>query len=69
MKKLILFLAFVICTLSVLVSCSGKTCNACNKSCSDKHSYKDGEVILCDDCYKDFFKTKTEVEPEDFFAE
>ncbi len=68
MKKILICLA-VLMTASVLTACGSKTCNMCEKSCSDKYSYRDGAVVLCSSCYKDCFDAKTEVDADAFFGE
>ena len=69
MKKIILAVSVALSALTILSSCASFECNMCGKKCSDKYSYKDGEVILCSSCLKDCFKEKTEVDPDAFFAE
>lgn len=69
MKKLLLTAIMALAALSILSSCASFECNMCGKNCSDKYSYKDGEVVLCSSCYKDCFKEKTEVNPDSFFED
>ncbi|MGN1120933.1 MAG: hypothetical protein ACI4RV_01120 [Eubacteriales bacterium] len=69
MKKAIVCLLAALSVAAVLTSCGSKQCNICEKSCSDKHSYFDGEVVICSSCYKKCFDTKTEVDADVFFAD
>ncbi|MBR4979162.1 MAG: hypothetical protein IKX77_01260 [Clostridia bacterium] len=56
MKKYIACLLIAILAALTFASCGSHTCNFCNKSCSGAHSYKDGEVYICNSCYKNCFK-------------
>ena len=66
MKKIILSIITVMSLAFMLCSCAGNVCNICDKKCSDKHSYRDGQVIICNECYKDLFEEKAEVDPSSF---
>lgn len=68
MKKFIICALAAVSVAVLLSSCGSYKCNMCNEKCSDKYSYKDGEVILCKDCYKACFEEKTEIDPEVFFG-
>lgn len=46
-----------------------KHCSSCYGYCNGSHSFEDGKVVLCGDCYKDWFETKSEMNPSDFFAD
>ena len=69
MKKLLTIAAAVLCVAATLTSCGSKQCNMCKKSCSDKYSYRNGEVVLCGSCYKKCFDNYAEVDPDVFFGE
>ena len=69
MKKAIACAFAALSVAAVLTSCGSKQCNMCEKSCSDKYSYKDGEIVLCSSCYKDCFDGKTKVDADAFFGE
>lgn len=68
MKKIISIATLAVLTITMLASCGSAKCNMCEKSCSTKYSFKDGEVVLCKDCYKDCFEDKIEMDPETFFG-
>ncbi len=69
MKKVIICALSAITVALALASCGSRQCNMCEKSCSDKHSYKDGEVVLCNSCYKQCFDAKTKIDADEFFAD
>lgn len=67
MKKILLTACAAISAVLLLASCGSEQCNMCEKSCSSKHSYKDGEIVLCSSCYKKCFDDKTKVDADKFF--
>ena len=69
MKKIIICMLAAISVAMVLTSCGNLNCSVCYDKCSDKHSFKDGEVVLCNNCYDALFKDTVESEPDVFFAE
>lgn len=68
MKKALFCLLAALSVAAVLTSCGSKTCNMCEKSCSNKYSYMDGEINLCSSCYKKCFDNKTKVDADAFFG-
>ena len=68
MKKITSFAVLAALAVTMFVSCGSAKCNMCEESCSTKYSFKDGEVVLCKDCYKDCFEEKIEMDPETFFG-
>lgn len=69
MKKIIICALATISVALMLSSCGNLNCSVCYDKCSDKHSFNDGEYVLCNDCYNALFKDTVESEPETFFAE
>ena len=67
MKKALVCLFAALSVAAVLTSCGSKQCNMCEKSCSNKYSYKDGEITLCSSCYKKCFDGKTKVDADAFY--
>lgn len=67
MKKIIVSIGAALSAMLLLASCGSQTCSMCEKSCSSKHSYKDGEIVLCSSCYKKCFDGKTKVDADEFF--
>ena len=68
MKKILVFAALAVSAVTLLTACGSKQCNLCEKSCSAKYSYLDGKIVICNSCYKECFEEKTDVDPDDFFA-
>jgi hypothetical protein len=68
MKKYIVFALIVIITALTFASCGSRRCNLCDKSCSDAHSYRDGEIVICNSCYKNCFKSNLiSIDPAEIF--
>ena len=67
MKKIMICALGAFLLALTLCSCGAK-CNMCEKGCSSKYSYRDGEVVICSSCYEECFENKNSVDPDEFFA-
>lgn len=69
MKKMIICAVATFTVLLSLASCGSKQCNMCEKSTSSKHSYKNGEIVICNSCYKKAFEGIVKLDADAFFAD